>query len=175
MLVADGNRVRARRVLSACLAHGFDTHLAETGAAALETALAESPQLVVVSVELPLIDGPRLAEILRANPRTAEARCLFLGRLPGRPASPFDEVMPASAQAEDVAAQVVTMLARQTRMDSVRRETAARREVEGQLGYRYELADDAGHYQRVCPRCRRALLALAQAGRFAGAPEREEG
>ena len=118
--------MRARRVVSACLAHGFDTHHAETGAAALETALAEAPQLVVVSVELPLIDGPRLAEILRANPRTAEARCLFLGRLAGRPASPFDEVMPASAQAEDVAAQVVTMLARQTRMDSVRRETAAR-------------------------------------------------
>lgn len=134
VLVADGNRARARRVVSACLANGFETRHVETGAAALEAALAEAPQLVVVSVELPLIDGLRLAEILRANPRTAEARCLFLGRLDGRPASPFDEVMPASAQAEDVAAQVVALLARQTRMDSVRRESAARREVEGQLG-----------------------------------------
>jgi len=134
VLIADGNRARARRVVSACLANGFETRHVETGAAALEAALAEAPQLVVVSVELPLIDGPRLAEILRANPRTAESRCLFLGRLAGRPASPFDEVMPGSAQAEDVAAQVVAMLARQTRMDAVRRESAARREVEGQLG-----------------------------------------
>ena len=35
--------------------------------------------------------------------------------------------------------------------------------VERELGYRYEVADPAvGHYQRICPRCRRAMLALAQ-------------
>jgi hypothetical protein len=35
--------------------------------------------------------------------------------------------------------------------------------VERQLGYRYELHDHpAGHYQRICPQCRRAMLALAQ-------------
>jgi nitrate reductase gamma subunit len=34
--------------------------------------------------------------------------------------------------------------------------------VERRLGYDYELAGPVGHYQRVCPRCRRALLALAQ-------------
>ena len=133
VLVADGNRARARRVVDACVAQGFETRHVETGSAALEIALADVPQLLVVAVELPLIDGPRLAEILRANPRTAQARCLFLGRLPGRPASPFDEVLPPSAQAEDIAAQAATMLARQMRMDAVRRESSARREVEGTL------------------------------------------
>ncbi len=34
--------------------------------------------------------------------------------------------------------------------------------VERQLGFRYELTNEAEHYQRICPRCRRALLALAQ-------------
>jgi hypothetical protein len=39
--------------------------------------------------------------------------------------------------------------------------------VERQLGYRYELsADDGDHYQWICPRCRRAMLAIAQ-GRLA--------
>ena len=158
--------MRARRIVAACLANGFETHHVETGAAALEAALAEAPQLVVISVELPLIEGPRLAEILRANPRTAEARCLFLGRLAGRPASPFDEVMPASAQAEDVAAQVVAMLARQTRMDAVRRESAARREVEGRLG-QIPLADliQLFHVNR---RSGRVELTRAQAN---GSPE----
>ena len=33
--------------------------------------------------------------------------------------------------------------------------------VERELGFAYELAD-GGHYQQVCPRCRRALLGLAQ-------------
>jgi hypothetical protein len=35
-------------------------------------------------------------------------------------------------------------------------------EVERRLGFRYELEGAAGHYQRICPKCRRALLALAQ-------------
>jgi hypothetical protein len=33
--------------------------------------------------------------------------------------------------------------------------------VERQLGFRYELGD-GGHYQEICPRCRRALFGLAQ-------------
>ncbi|HEY1376176.1 MAG TPA: hypothetical protein VGF55_05250, partial [Gemmataceae bacterium] len=40
--------------------------------------------------------------------------------------------------------------------------------VERQLGYRYELpGDPAGHYQRVCPACRRKAFALAQGRLFA--------
>ena len=37
-------------------------------------------------------------------------------------------------------------------------------EVEQQLGFRYEMDGRRGadHYQRICPRCRRALLGLAQ-------------
>jgi hypothetical protein len=35
--------------------------------------------------------------------------------------------------------------------------------VERELGYRYELPDrHSEHYQWICPRCRRAMLAIAQ-------------
>jgi hypothetical protein len=34
--------------------------------------------------------------------------------------------------------------------------------VEQQLGFKYELREGGGHYQEVCPRCRRALFGLAQ-------------
>jgi len=36
--------------------------------------------------------------------------------------------------------------------------------IEQQLGYRYEIEGDsaATHYQQICPRCRRAMMALAQ-------------
>jgi hypothetical protein len=34
--------------------------------------------------------------------------------------------------------------------------------VERQLGFRYELDEQKGHYQEVCPKCRRALFGLAQ-------------
>jgi hypothetical protein len=48
--------------------------------------------------------------------------------------------------------------------------------VQRQLGYRYELPDSpAGHYQWVCPRCRRALFGLAQAGLWAEAADRRAG
>jgi hypothetical protein len=34
--------------------------------------------------------------------------------------------------------------------------------VERELGFRYELRGRVEHYQRICPRCRRALFGLAQ-------------
>ena len=46
--------------------------------------------------------------------------------------------------------------------------------VEGQLGFSYQMRD-GGHYQQVCPRCRRALFGLAQGAlwRDSGAGARE--
>lgn len=42
-------------------------------------------------------------------------------------------------------------------------------EVERALGYRYEMpGDPAGHYQRICPPCRRSLFAIAQGRTWAG-------
>jgi hypothetical protein len=39
--------------------------------------------------------------------------------------------------------------------------------VEAQLGYRYEVDDPRiGHYQHICPACRRAMLAIAQGKRW---------
>jgi hypothetical protein len=50
--------------------------------------------------------------------------------------------------------------------------------VERELGFRYELgaeSEPAGHYQRVCPRCRRALFGLAQSALWTGRKERVGG
>jgi hypothetical protein len=41
-------------------------------------------------------------------------------------------------------------------------------EVERQLGYDYAMpGSDAEHYQWICPKCRRSMLALAQGAAFA--------
>ena len=42
-------------------------------------------------------------------------------------------------------------------------------QVERELGFSYELAD-GGHYQQVCPRCRRALFGLAQGALWQRSP-----
>ncbi len=47
-------------------------------------------------------------------------------------------------------------------------------EVERQLGFQYDIPGEVGHYQWICPRCRRASLAMAQGalwrGRRGGVP-----
>lgn len=52
-------------------------------------------------------------------------------------------------------------------------------EVERRLGYRYEIGrGPIDHYQRICPQCRRAMLAIAQGQLWEaqrGAPERSRG
>jgi hypothetical protein len=43
--------------------------------------------------------------------------------------------------------------------------------VEQQLGFRYESSDPRiEHYQRICPKCRRAMFGLAQAALWQGKP-----
>lgn len=49
--------------------------------------------------------------------------------------------------------------------------------VERALGFRYELSSKAGaeHYQRVCPRCRRALFGLAQTAMWSQRSDSKDG
>jgi len=131
VLIADGDQKRAKRIAEACRAGGLSCLVTSHGAAALETALAELPAVLVVQLDLPLIDGAKLAAILRANPRTQPTQLIFVSEraeaaarrdLPGRliaaPVDP-DEVasavraliaerdgVPAAAQAAGVASGV---------------------------------------------------------------------
>jgi len=79
VLIADGDAERGRRVAEACRAERLDVVVTSHGAAALEAALADPPEALVAQLDLPLIGGERLAEILTANPRTASIGVLFVG------------------------------------------------------------------------------------------------
>ncbi len=83
ILIADGDAERGRRIAEACTARGLACRVTMHGAAALEAALSEVPQVLVGQLGLPLIDSPKLAAILRANPRTQGVAVLFLGDRPG--------------------------------------------------------------------------------------------
>jgi CheY-like chemotaxis protein len=134
ILVADADAARASRVADACEAHGMKTHRVATGPAALETALAELPDVIVTSAELPLIPAERLAEILRANPRTQGIPFLLVGGevVLGR-SSAFDERCPADTEPDEIAERVDSMLARQSRMDAVARGAGEDHAITGQL------------------------------------------
>jgi CheY-like chemotaxis protein len=80
VLVADHEAGRAKALAQACLGRGHVVERAAHGAAALELALEHTPEGVVCPIDLPVIDGARLAGILRANPRTRAVSFVFLVR-----------------------------------------------------------------------------------------------
>lgn len=79
VLVADGDTARAAVIEQACIQRGFATRVVHHGAAALEAALSELPDVVVCQIALPLIDASRLRGILRANPHTRDVKLVYLG------------------------------------------------------------------------------------------------
>ncbi len=78
VLLADGDGSRSKGLAGALADAGHVVDRAVHGAAALEVALKWAPRVVICAGDLPVIDGSRLAEILRGNPRTRRARFIFL-------------------------------------------------------------------------------------------------
>jgi DNA-binding response OmpR family regulator len=105
VIIADSDVARAERLAQACEAQGLRARRALHGASALEQALAIQPAALVVEIDLPLIDGPRLAEILRANPRTAPIAMLFIGNeeTPQQGAHAGGRMLPGGADPETIA------------------------------------------------------------------------
>lgn len=78
VLLADGDGSRSKGLAEALAEAGHVVDRALHGPAALELALERVPDVVVVPTDLGIIDGARLAEILRGNPRTRAASFVFL-------------------------------------------------------------------------------------------------
>ncbi len=134
VLIADGDLDRAKRMEQACVGRGYDARVVRHGAAALEAALAEIPDVLILPEGLPLIDAPKLAEILRSNPRTQAVRLVVLGE-PGLAGSAAfaDELLPPTAPAEEVLQRVDAMRAQQARIEAMERSGEGDREVEGKI------------------------------------------
>ena len=135
ILIAGGSRTRANQIGAACTARGYATRYVPHGAAALEAALSDVPDVIVAPTDLELIDAPKLAEILRANPRTQATRFVFLGPSQGGPPDTgyFDEVLSSSAGADEIGMRVEAILARHARIHAMDHEAEVDHEVEGKL------------------------------------------
>jgi CheY-like chemotaxis protein len=134
-LIADGDSERGRAITEACSARGIACTLAVHGAEALESALGELPDAVIAQLGLPLIDGPTLAAILRANPRTQDIDLLFVGDRP-TDADRSDlrgDVISPPIDPDQVARRLQLMLAQRNRDRSASTEPEEPGGVEGQL------------------------------------------
>jgi len=115
VLIADSLSERGARVAEACEQQGMAVHRVSHGAAALEYALAHKPVAMVVQHALPLIAGPRLADILESNPHTQNMGVLIVdddaeeGQGDDR-----SRVLPGSADPETIARFLGALLLRRS-------------------------------------------------------------
>jgi CheY-like chemotaxis protein len=135
VLVADADRDRGKAIVDACAARGIDCEATGQGAEALEVALRDGPAAMVVELDLPLIDGPMLSSILRANPRTRDIRLLFLGGQPGdADRTDLDgDVMLPPIDPQRVARRVQVLLMQRGSQEPLPEERVDPGGVEGQL------------------------------------------
>ena len=83
VLIADADD-EVLSMLSFALAGEFDLMRARDGEQALRLALIEHPDLVVLDVRLPKLDGYRVAGQIRRNPATCETPVILLDAHPER-------------------------------------------------------------------------------------------
>ncbi len=186
VLIADGDSERGQRIAEACGARGFSCSVTSHGAAALESALADVPDALVCQLELPLIDGPRLVAILRANPRTRKLGVVFVGdrASDAENASVAGQVIPSPVDPDLVVGCLEATLAGRSSEGSGRNAEGG---VEGQLG-QLPLADvlqlfnvsrKSGTVEVVCGlgpgRCQTGRIVLREGDVVAASVERVHG
>jgi CheY-like chemotaxis protein len=84
ILVVDDDPM-VRKLITATLEDvgGFRLREAGDGEEALATAVAESPQIVLLDVDMPRLDGVETCRRLRSDPATADATIVMLTGMPG--------------------------------------------------------------------------------------------
>src|SRR5258706_1021725 len=132
LLIADHDRGRAKGIAEACTGRGHIVELAQHGATALELSLERIPEAVICPIDLAVIDGVRLAEILRGNPRLRGTSFIFL--VNDELDAPIsmdsrDATVVAPWHEADVLDHVDAILERSARFGEIRSDT----EIEGKL------------------------------------------
>ena len=79
LLIADNNKMRLENLRSNLVKEVDEIILAMDGASALESMLKNRPNIAIVDVDLPVISGGRLFQILKNNPQTRDIPFIFIG------------------------------------------------------------------------------------------------
>jgi CheY-like chemotaxis protein len=78
VLVIDDDR-SIRELLSLHLANrGYDVAVAEDAVVGGKLALSSKPQLIIVDVNMPYLDGPEFVAALKSDPETSDIPVVFL-------------------------------------------------------------------------------------------------
>jgi len=78
LIIDDDDDVRTITKLSLGVVGGFDVLEAKDGPEGVETALRQRPDLILLDVMMPAMDGPQTLAALRTHPSTATIPVVFL-------------------------------------------------------------------------------------------------
>jgi CheY-like chemotaxis protein len=118
VLVVDGDLGSLSEIEAILRRAGHEVTAATDGALAMNKALTAPPQLIVTATEMPLLDGFKLCQLLRANPVTREVPFLFLTSREtttadlGRHLRPIDEFLRKPVREEELLARIGAILTR---------------------------------------------------------------
>jgi len=81
VLVVDDSRVN-RTLLRGILAHeGFEVYEAADGEEGIAKAVEDSPGLILLDIDMPILDGFEVCGVLKKDPRTSDVPIVFLSSL----------------------------------------------------------------------------------------------
>ena len=84
ILLVDDEPLNLRLLQALLKADGYETLTAERGAEALELAAARQPDLILLDIMMPEMDGFEVARLLKTNPRTRNIRIIMVTSLNDR-------------------------------------------------------------------------------------------
>ncbi len=78
ILVAENDENSLEKIKEALDEHLYEAVIARDGVSALQIALQGQIAIIILSIELPLIDGVKLSQIIRTNPKTEAIPIFYL-------------------------------------------------------------------------------------------------
>jgi CheY-like chemotaxis protein len=78
VLIVEWEEQTIEKIRSLLDEESYDVSIAKDGVEALQIALQKVPDFIMLSVDLPLIDGVKLSQILRTNPKTESIPIFYM-------------------------------------------------------------------------------------------------
>ena len=78
ILLVEDNEMNRDMLSRRLIKRGFEVPMAEDGQRAVDMATSEAPDLILMDISLPIIDGYAATRAIRANPATAQIPIIAL-------------------------------------------------------------------------------------------------
>ena len=78
ILVVEDNELNRKLIVAVLTYHGYETREATDGAEGVKAAAEHMPDLILMDIQMPVMDGMTAAKILRNDPRTKGIRLIAL-------------------------------------------------------------------------------------------------